>query len=101
MKYFLQIFLSFFLTITIVAPSIISLIDENETMELVLEQNEDENQKENKEGEKGNNDKDTYYHNWHESISACLKEQKGNITHYLEGYNNPSLNIFLPPPELV
>ena len=49
MKFYLQILLSIFLAINIVAPSVISLIDFDENMELVLDHCDDDSQKENKE----------------------------------------------------
>ena len=100
MKFFLQFILSIFLAITIVAPAVISLLDFDENMEYVMGQNEDENQKENKEGEKENSDKDTFYHACYDPLSASSLNNAGNITFYLEGYYIPSLNIFLPPPEI-
>ena len=100
MKFFVQFILSIFLAINIVAPSVISLINFDETMELVLEHSEDDNKKENKEGEKESSDKDTFYHIWRNSLSSRF--MKNTLAHafYLEGYYGPSLNIFLPPPEL-
>ena len=83
------------------APSVISLIDSDKNLELVLDQNEDDNQKENKEGEKESSDKDTFYHVWNNSFSSRLTNNPGNMSFYIESYYNPSLNIFLPPPELV
>lgn len=100
MKFFLQIVLSIFLAINIVAPSVISLIDFDENFELLLEHSEDDNQKENKEAEKESNDKDTFYHVWSNLLSSRLMENNATDTFYLEGYYGPSLNIFLPPPEL-
>lgn len=82
------------------APSVISLLDLDENMELVMEQNEDENQKENKEGEKENSDKDTFYHIHKDPLSSNSMNNAGNITFYLERYYDPTLNIFLPPPEI-
>ncbi|MCP4976458.1 MAG: hypothetical protein GY931_09880 [Maribacter sp.] len=100
MKSFLQILLSIFLAINIVAPSVISLIDFDEKMELVLEHSEDDNQKENKEAEKESSDKDTFYHVWSNSLSSKLMENNLTDTFYLQGYYGPSLNIILPPPEI-
>ncbi|EAR02953.1 hypothetical protein [Maribacter sp. HTCC2170] len=100
MKLFLQIVLSIFLATSIVAPSVISLIDSDNKMELVLDQNEDDNQKENKEGEKESSDKDTFYHIWNNSLSSYSVSKSGNNTFYLEECYGPTLNIFLPPPEL-
>lgn len=100
MKYFLQIILSFFLALNLIAPSVISLIDFDENMELVLELNEDDSQKENKEGEKESSDKDTFYHDSVDPFSTCLTNNSGNITFYVEGWYHPELNIILPPPEL-
>lgn len=81
-------------------PSVISLLDFDEKMELVMEQNEEENQKENKEGEKENSDKDTFYHVCNNPLSTSSLNNAGNITFHLEGNYNPTLNIFLPPPEI-
>jgi len=100
MKFFLQITLSIFLAINIVAPSVISLIDFDENMDLVLEHCDDDNQKENKEAEKESSDKDTYYHVWSNTLSSRLMKNNFTDTFYLEGYYGPSLNVFLPPPEL-
>ena len=100
MKFFLQFILSIFLAINVVAPSVISLLDFDENMEMVMEQNEDENQKENKEGEKENSDKDTFYHVCNDPLSSSSINNAGNITFYLEGYFNPTLNIFIPPPKI-
>lgn len=100
MKFFVQFILSIFLAINIVAPFVISSLDFDENMEWVMEQNEDENQKENKEGEKENSDKDTFYHVCNDPLSPSSLHNAGNITFYLEGYYNPTLNIFLPPPEI-
>lgn len=82
------------------APSVISLFDFDNNMELVLDQNEDDNQKKNKEGEKESSDKDTFYHKWNDSLSSYSVNKSGNSTFYLEGCYVPTLNIFLPPPEL-
>lgn len=100
MKFFLQIILSIFLATSIITPSVISLIDFDENMELVLEHCEDDNQKENKEGEKESSDKDTFYHVWSNSLSSRLMKINISGVFYLKGYYGPSLNIFLPPPEL-
>lgn len=97
----IHIFLSIFLAITIIAPSIITLIDDSKTMELVLEQNEDENQKENKEGEKEQKVKDSFYHVWNGELSSSTIHFRGNTCYIPEGYSNPSLNVFLPPPEFI
>ena len=78
------------------APSVISLLDFDENMELVMEQNEDENQKENKE----NSDKDTFYHVYNDPLSSNPINNAGDIKFYPERYYNPALNIFLPPPEI-
>lgn len=100
MKLILQIVLSIFLAINIVAPSVISLVDFDNNLELVIDHTEDDNQKENKEGEKESSDKDTFYHAWNNSLSSSLSNKCNGINFYLEGYYKPTLNIILPPPEI-
>lgn len=101
MKPILLFIFSFFLAITIIAPSLAVLVDFNENMELVVDHGEDENQKEGKEGEKEIADKDTFYHNWHNPLSSILSEKTTSKTFYIEGCYNHILDIFLPPPELI
>ncbi|MCK5442985.1 MAG: hypothetical protein KAJ23_13940 [Maribacter sp.] len=92
---------SFFLAITIIAPSLAVLVDFNENMELIMDYGEDENQKEGKEGEKEIADKDTFYHNWHNPLSSILDEKATSKTFYIEGCYNHTRDIFLPPPEQI
>jgi len=68
MKFFLHFILSVFLAINIVAPSVMLSLDTDESMGLVLDQTEDEN----KESEKENSDKDTFYHVWKDPLSPNL-----------------------------
>lgn len=97
----LQIILSIFLALTIVAPSVLTLIDDSEKLEIVLEQNEDDNQKESKEGEQEQKVKDTFYQVWNNSMTSNLIECSKNTFYIPDGYNRPLLNIFLPPPEAI
>jgi len=99
MKSYLLFILCLCLAGTIVAPSFISLMDVGDEIELALDQGQEKNKKENKEGEKESNDKDCFFYYGPHTLSGRTIYTSEAVVNYMEGPYEPALNVFLPPPK--
>lgn len=96
MKSFITVFLSTLLTVAILAPTVITLIKLENNSSLVMDFNEEEN---NKEEKKELNENDAFFHTWVSDMLPIENPLSHFTSTYIKsGYSN-TIEVFLPPPE--
>ena len=97
MKSFLVLTFSFIVTIAILAPSFVVLLEFNSDSTLVIDFNEEE-QKEQKEEKKELNEKDIFFYTSFFSVTALTSTSNNILNTHNTSYKINALEIFLPPP---
>ncbi len=94
MKSFLVLTFSFIVTIAILAPSFVVLLEFNSDSTLVIDFNEEEQKEEKKEL----NEKDIFFYTSFFSVTALTSTSNNILNTHNTSYKINALEIFLPPP---
>lgn len=95
MKSFLVLTFSFIVTIAILAPSFVVLLEFNSDSTLVIDFNEEEQKEEKKEL----NEKDIFFYTSFFSVTALTSTSNNILNTHNTSYKINALEIFLPPPK--
>jgi hypothetical protein len=90
------ILLSFLLSLSILGPSFLALIDSHSDIEVALELGEEENKKESK---KELDEKKTFFESYSMSIIAKKCNLRLRNNYFLHHYGNHIIDVQSPPPE--
>ena len=82
----------------ILAPAVITLMELEPNSSLVMDFNEEENQKEEK---KEINEKDIFFHTWLVYVNPFYDPSSHYTSTYLDPFYSNTVEVFLPPPEQV
>ncbi|MEK6153014.1 hypothetical protein WIW50_07135 [Flavobacteriaceae bacterium 3-367] len=96
-RYFSHLLLSFLLAGSILMPSVITLLDFEAKVLMVMDFGEEENKK--KEGKKEYSEKEVFFHSHLDPANFLGKEGANAITFYASGCSDFIREIHLPPPE--
>ncbi|MEM6865323.1 MAG: hypothetical protein AAF575_09075 [Bacteroidota bacterium] len=99
MRNYIFSFFALFIISSILAPSVLSLMDESNEIVLLKDTNEEENNNEN-ETEKQGDEKDMFLKNTYPSKSLVIQFQVHSYVEYELYHSDFIEDILLPPPRL-